>query len=236
MKKITPILIISSILISVFPSSLPVSPAMAQASTSFTDTDWSGNNFESQSNIDTANSPGQLFLKNDPGNMVSAFSVLKNIYDMVVYRDKLIIADATTLYITSDAFVHSYDYQTNNVTQIYSYAEGMKEQGIENMYVFNDKLYIPGVDINDGGWDLVAIYIYDGSTWTRKLTVPNDVHGFDMAYYKNKLYITISYNAQSIRLYESTNDGDSWTNSNTNMTSSMYARWMMPYNDKLVLF
>ena len=236
MLKITPILIILSILTSAFPLFSPVSPAMAQTSTSFTDTDWSGNNFESQSNIDVSNSSGQLLLKNDPSNMVSAFSVLKNIYDMVVYKDKLIIADCTSLYLTSDAFVHSYDYQTNNVIQIYSYAEGMKEQGIQNMYVFNDKLYIPGADRDDGGWDLGAIYIYDGATWTRKLTVPNDLHGFDMAYYKGKLYINFSYNAQSVRLYESANDGDSWTNSNTSMTSSMYARRLLLYNDKLAVF
>jgi hypothetical protein len=222
------------------------SPSLANTqgdTQNYTENNWQSGNFESQSNIDTSNSPGQLFLKNDPSNMVLAFNAIsapKNIFDMAIYKDKLVMSACTSLYINDDAYVLSYDYLTNKVTQIYSYAQGLKEQGIEKLYVFNDKLYIAGADRDDGGWGLGAIYIYDGTSWTRKLTVPGAVHGYSLGYYHNKLYIFISHSTDGstldgMRLYESTNEGDSWTQIVNNMTSSSYGREIIVSGDKLAI-
>ncbi|MEI6169263.1 MAG: hypothetical protein WCS52_18930 [bacterium] len=205
----------------------------------FTETGWSQTNTESQSNIDMTNSPGQLFLKSDPSNMVPAFSVTKNIYDMVVYRDRLILSDCTSVNGTSDAYVHSYDYQSNTVSQLYSYAQGFYEQGIQDMYVWNDKLYIYGPDRADGGWDLGAIYLYNGTNWTRKLTVPGDVHGLSMGYFQNKLYLAITYSsngtvANGLFLYQSSNDGDTWTD--TGVINDFAFVKILGFNTKLAVF
>ncbi|MEI6169264.1 MAG: PKD domain-containing protein [bacterium] len=217
----------------------------AGALTQFTEADWSQGNFESQANIDTVNSPGQLFLKNYPSNMVAAFTVTQNIYDMVVYRDKLILSDCSSLLKASDAYVHSYDYRSNTVSQIYSYAQGFKEQGIHDMYVWNNKLYTYGPDRDDGGWDLGAIYIYNGAAWTRRLTVGGDVHGITMANYHDTLYLCIAYSPDgsqvtAMKVVSSQNDGLSWDQAGISTvpagTLQSYQEKFITYADKLALF
>jgi hypothetical protein len=58
------------------------------------------------------------------------------------------------------------------------------------MHVSGDRLYIPGYDADDGGWDLGNVYIHDGETWTEKRTVPRAIHIYGMVKRQDRIYVS----------------------------------------------
>ncbi|RKY99629.1 MAG: hypothetical protein DRQ13_01960, partial [Ignavibacteriae bacterium] len=181
----------------------------AWSQTVWMQTDWSNNQFSSLENVDANASPGELILLNDPSNMVFAFSPtnLEGVWDMEVYNGKLFIAACTTPVSVDGGEIISFDYATNSFQWEYD----VWEQGVIQMRSYDGKLYIPGVD-SQGGWEWGNIYIYDGSSWVRKETVPHGIHVFDLIFYQGDMYVTTGtdINNYSAKVYKSTDEGNSW--------------------------
>ncbi len=189
---------------------MAVSSHPAWAQLQWRQTDWSGGRFETTDNIDTYSSPGELLLRNLPRHMVHAFSPtqLEGVWDMEVLNGKLYLAACTSPLMVNGGDVISYDYATDTWNLEYS----VWEQGIIRLVVHNGKLYIPGAD-SQGSWQWGNIYIYDGTSWVRKGTVPNGIHVFDLIFYRGDMFVTTGTNIGnwSGKLYKSTNEGDSWS-------------------------
>ena len=172
-------------------------------------TDWSNDQYSSLENVDANESPGELILLSDPSNMVFAFAPtnLEGIWDMEVYNGKLFIAACTTPVSINGGEIISFDYASNS----YQWEYDVWEQGVIQMRSYNGKLYIPGVD-SQGSWEWGNIYIYDGSSWVRKETVPHGIHVFDLIFYKGDMYVTTGtdINNYSAKVYKSTDEGNSW--------------------------
>ncbi|PIR68017.1 hypothetical protein COU50_00150, partial [bacterium CG10_big_fil_rev_8_21_14_0_10_33_18] len=189
--------------------------------TSFTDTDWSNGNYSILSDIDPNNSAGQLLLKNDPSTMVLLGSPIKltNVTSMKSYKGKLLLLASSKVWEISDAELSSYDPINNTYEQIsyYNAPAGitsgskviMKEQGTGMMAVINDKVYIPGPD-PDESWDFGNLYIYDGTTLTKKRTIPNADHSHDVTYYADKLIVTSTHPTGVTPPDFSLDDGNTW--------------------------
>jgi len=56
--------------------------------------------------------------------------------------------------------------------------------------VYGDRLYIPGPDANDGGWEYGNVYLHDGSSWVERRTVPRAIHLHGLAVYRNRIYVS----------------------------------------------
>lgn len=173
-------------------------------------TDWSGGRFESIVNAEARSSPGELLLKTLPAHMVHAFSPtqLEGIWDMEVLNGKLYLAACTNPLMVNGGDVIAYDYATDTWSLEYS----VWEQGVIRLVAHNGKLYVPGAD-SQGSWRWGNIYIYDGTSWVRKGTVPNGIHVFDLIFYRGEMFVTTGTNVDnwSGKLYKSTDEGDSWT-------------------------
>ncbi|NOY06262.1 MAG: hypothetical protein GXO82_06475, partial [Chlorobi bacterium] len=176
----------------------------------WTQTDWSGGRFESIDNADARSSPGELLLRSLPARMVHAFSPtrLEGIWDMEVLNGKLYLAACTSPLMVNGGDIIAYDYATDAWSLEYS----VWEQGVIRLVAHNGKLYVPGAD-SQGSWQWGNIYIYDGTAWKRKGTVPNGIHVFDLIFYRGDMFVTTGTNIDnwSGKLYRSTDEGDSWT-------------------------
>lgn len=102
------------------------------------------------------------------------------------FQGKLFLGSCTKPAVTDTGSVFTYDPETDLWEKVFQ----VNEQGLIRMTVYNGKLYIPGYDANDGGWDLGNIYIYDGKNWIEKRTVPRAVHIYDLLGYKGKIYVS----------------------------------------------
>jgi len=174
-------------------------------------TDWSNHQFSSMENLDENASPGDLILLNDPSNMLFYFSPtnLEGIWDMEVYNGKLYLAACTEPVSVNGGEIISFDYATN----LYQWEYNVWEQGVIKLRSYNGKLYVPGVD-SRGSWEWGNIYIYDGTNWIRKETVPHGLHVFDLIFFNDEMYVTTGtdLNNYSAIVYKSTDEGNSWEN------------------------
>ncbi|MCX7705125.1 MAG: hypothetical protein N2115_02560, partial [bacterium] len=105
---------------------------------------------------------------------------------MTEYKGKLYIGSCTAPGRTDTGSVFVYDPEKHTWEKVFQ----LNEQGLIRLEVYNNTLYIPGYDANDGGWDLGNIYIHDGKTWVERRTVPRAVHTYGIAYYKGKIYLS----------------------------------------------
>ena len=102
------------------------------------------------------------------------------------FQGKLYLGSCTRPSITNTGSVFTYDPKTNQWEKAFQ----VNEQGLIHLAVYGDRLYIPGYDAEDGGWDLGNIYIHDGDTWVEHRTVPRAIHIYGLAVYKDRIYIS----------------------------------------------
>jgi|GEM_PF-1562622 len=105
---------------------------------------------------------------------------------MKEYKGKLYIGSCTAPGFTDTGSVFVYNVEQHTWEKAFQ----VNEQGLVRFEVYNNILYIPGYDANDGGWDLGNIYIHDGSTWIERRTVPRAVHTYSIAVYRGKIYLS----------------------------------------------
>ncbi len=105
---------------------------------------------------------------------------------MTDFQGKLYLGSCTQPAMTDTGSVFTYDPETNEWEKVFQ----VNEQGLVRLEVYGDRLYIPGYDANDGGWDLGNIYIHDGETWVEHRTVPRAVHIYGLAVYKDRIYVS----------------------------------------------
>lgn len=102
------------------------------------------------------------------------------------FEGKLYLGSCTKPAMTDTGSVFTYDPETNEWEKVFQ----VNEQGLVRLEVYGDRLYIPGYDANDGGWDLGNIYLHDGETWVEHRTVPRAVHIYGLAVYKDRIYVS----------------------------------------------
>ncbi len=185
-------------------------PPFVMAQVIWVDTNWQANNFEQIQNLDADSSPGELILKNNTSNMVLAFTptALAGIWDIEEFSGKLFFAACTSPMSIDGGKIYSYDFSTNEIKFEYD----VYEQGLLQMSVANNKLYVPGLD-SQGSGQTGNIYIYDGLQWLCKSTVPQALHVLDLQFYQNKMLVTTETffdNISSGKVFGSQDEGDTW--------------------------
>ncbi len=105
---------------------------------------------------------------------------------MKEYKGKLYVGSCTAPGLTDTGSIFIYDPEKHTWEKVFQ----LNEQGVIRLEVYNDVLYVPGYDANDGGWDLGNIYIHDGNTWVERRTVPRAVHTYGIAAYKDRIYLS----------------------------------------------
>jgi hypothetical protein len=102
------------------------------------------------------------------------------------FQGKLYLGSCTKPAMTATGSVFTYDPETNEWEKVFQ----VNEQGLVRLEVYGDRLYIPGYDANDGGWDLGSIYVHDGKTWVEHRTVPRAIHIYGLAVYRDRIYVS----------------------------------------------
>lgn len=130
----------------------------------------------------------ELLLKTELKPPVTAFDPTddETITCMTEFQGKLYVGSCTEPKNTATGSVFTYDADLDVWEKVFQ----VNEEGLVSMEVFGDKLYIPGLDADDGGWDLGNIYIHDGKSWIERRTVPYAIHIYGVARYKDRLYLS----------------------------------------------
>jgi hypothetical protein len=102
------------------------------------------------------------------------------------FQGKLYLGSCTRPAGTATGSVFTYAPESHHWEKVHQ----VNEEGLVRLEVYGDRLYIPGYDANDGGWDLGNIYIHDGDTWVEHRTVPRAVHIYGLAVYKDRIYVS----------------------------------------------
>ena len=100
----------------------------------------------------------------------------------------------------------SYDYGSDS----YQWEYDVSEQGVIQLRTFNGKLFVPGIDPQGSG-DWGNFYVYDGSSWAMKSTIPNAIHVLDLIWYQGAMYATTGTGPDMTgKIYKSTDEGETW--------------------------
>ena len=187
-----------------------LTPLTVLSQVAWQQTDWSNSQYETTNNLNPNISPGELVLENETSNMVFAFSPTQydGVWDIEIFNGKLFLAACTLPMAVNGGEIISYNYATNSFIHEYE----VYEQGVIQLVAQNNKLFVPGLD-SRGSWDFGNIYVYNGSSWIRKETVPKAVHVIDLLFYNDKMFVTTETYQGKIsyaKVFSSINEGDSW--------------------------
>jgi hypothetical protein len=191
-----------------------------------------------------------LLLKTEFKSPVLAFKPTddETITCMTAFKGKLYIGSCTEPSETDTGSIFVYEPELDLWEKVFE----VNEQGLTEMNVYGDHLYIPGFDANDGGWELGNIYIYDGQTWAERRTVPRAVHLYGLAVYRGKIYVSGSvFDAPpkgkffheslvrgllkaSGRILSSADGGRTWQEAYCEKNPDAFVRSMAVIKDKLV--
>ena len=130
----------------------------------------------------------ELLLKTELKTPVLAFDATddETITCMAGFKGRLYVGACTQPSRTDTGSVFIYDPDLD----LYEKSFQVNEQGLARMKVYGDRLYIPGYDANDGGWDLGNIYIHDGDSWIERRTVPRAIHIYGLVKYHDRIYVS----------------------------------------------
>lgn len=130
----------------------------------------------------------ELLLKTEFKAPVLAFEPTtdETITCMTEFNGKLYVGSCTAPSATDTGSVFTYDVGLD----LWDKAFQVNEQGLVQMKVYGDRLYIPGYDANDGDWDLGNIYIHDGKSWVERRTVPRAIHIYGLAKHRGRIYVS----------------------------------------------
>jgi hypothetical protein len=157
----------------------------------WTDEDWSGGNYVSALNVDGDVHPGLLVLDQslDDIRFLSSPIDFQGLYSMIEFRDSLFITCSDHPYTYDGAAVLTYDYPTDNYAVPYE----PYESGLHLIKQYGDSLYLPGPDSMDPWTTPGSIYMYTGSEWLEKATIPNAIHVNDVDIVNGVTYVTTGH-------------------------------------------
>lgn len=186
----------------------PVQSAVAPERVICQETDWSRGNYQEAQSLDTS-IPGSVTLSSDPTKMALAFDPTEweNVTDMCVYRDKLYMTACTSPLGENCGDIIAYDDTTGTFEKVYT--PKPVPQGLVRIRTFNDKIYAPDADPNEG-WELGNLYIFDGNTWIKRRTIPHGIHNFDVMLFQGNLYVSTGHDDGKGHIYASEDDGLTW--------------------------
>jgi hypothetical protein len=113
----------------------------------------------------------------------------QGLYSMVVFRDSLFITCSDHPYTYDGAAVLTYDYLTDNFAIAYE----PYESGLHLIKQYGDSLYLPGPDSMDPWTTPGSVYMYTGSEWLEKDTIPNAIHVNDVDIIDGVMYVTTGH-------------------------------------------
>ncbi len=165
-------------------------PARA-ADMSWIDDDWSAGNHEATVTVDPDVHPGLLILSQrlDDIRYFASPVDFQGLYAMAVLHDTLWIASSDYPYMYDGAKVLCYDYRSGEFAVAYE----PYESGCHIIKRFGDSLYVPGPDTMDPWGTPGSIYIYTGSAWIEKATIPEAVHVNDVEVVDGLVYVTAGH-------------------------------------------
>ena len=126
----------------------------------------------------------------------------RSVWDMYRYDDRVYVGVGDFWRNRGPIDVWSFD-AAGSFRKEYTVAE-------EQVHLFREydgKLFIPGMDAtkyNDGN-----LYINDGDVWQKLGTIPHALHVYDVAFFEESIYVTVSGNGYS-EILKSSNMGQSW--------------------------
>lgn len=179
----------------------------------WTDTDWSGGNYELGSSVDANAQPGILVLRNRINDMryFGSPADWQGIYSMSVYHDSLFLALSDHPFSYDGADIWSYDYRTRHFELSYQ----PYESGVLITKVRGDTLFVPGPDSMDPWYDFGSIYFYNGQVWVEKDAIPTAVHVIDVEVSNGIVYASTGHATGALDgcgcVWISYDWGDSWT-------------------------
>lgn len=130
----------------------------------------------------------ELLLKTHFWKPVLAFDPTddETITCMADFKGKLYVGSCTKPSVTDTGSIYTYDPDVDLWEKVFQ----VNEQGLAQMHVSGDRMYIPGYDANDGDWDLGNVYIHDGEHWIEKRTVPGAIHIYGMVKRRDRIYVS----------------------------------------------
>jgi hypothetical protein len=179
----------------------------------WTESDWSGGNYELANCVDGRAQPGILILRNNLADMRFFCDPAdwQGINCMSVYHDSLFLALSDHPFSYDGADIWSFDYRTQQFHLSYQ----PYESGVLITKVFGDTLFVPGPDSMDPWWACGSIYLYNGRQWIEKETIPTAVHVIDVEVCNGIVYASTGHATGSLDGYGcvwiSSDWGDSWT-------------------------
>lgn len=179
----------------------------------WTQSDWSGGNYEWANNTDGIAQPGILILRNrlDDMRFFADPADWQGIYSMSVYHDSLFLAMSDYPFSYDGADIRTYDYRSGQFDLSYQ----PYESGVLVTKIFGDTLYVPGPDSMDPWYDFGSIYMYNGHVWIEKDAIPTAVHVCDVEVCNGVVYASTGHATGSLDgcgcVWASYDWGDSWT-------------------------
>ena len=85
------------------------------------------------------------------------------------------------------------------------------DEAIHRFTEINGKLYTPGIDSRDGGWELGNFYVLENDAWKKVRNVPNGIHCFDMIGFGGKIYLGVATQTVTDTVAVSSDNGQSWS-------------------------
>jgi hypothetical protein len=165
-------------------------PHAALATPLLDDSDWRAPAAAAKADgVERALTP-ELLLKTEFKEPVSLFDPTddETITHITDYRGRLYLSSCTRPLATATGSVFTYDPETHHWQKVFQ----VNDEGLVRLEVYGDRLYIPGPDANDGGWEYGNIYLHDGTSWVERRTVPRAMHIHGLAVYRGRIYVSAS--------------------------------------------
>ncbi len=135
----------------------------------------------------------------------SPFVFSRNIWEMILYQGRIYLGGGDYWANTGPVEIYSFAPGENEFTLEYTAPEEM----VSTMYVFDDRLVVPGNDPQES-WDLGNLYIKETGKWRKLRTIPNGVLCFEMAYLEGSLLARVS-TQHAPTVLKSSDWGKTWT-------------------------
>ena len=136
----------------------------------------------------------------------------RNVWDMEVFQERLYFGHGNSNNEppspnAGPIEVWFYDEEI----ALFGYDYVVQEEQIDKYVVDNGRLYIPGHDPREGQ-QTSNIYFYEGDEWTRRGTLHNALHVYDIAVHREQLFVSVGVGTRSTAVVASSSDDAlSWT-------------------------
>lgn len=139
----------------------------------------------------------------------------RNVWDMVIFRDKLYVASGDAVQNTGPCPVYAYDLkanysETNEQTWVQSGL--LNDEQICRFVPLLGSLAIPGYDPCLGvyDWNYGTFYFLQGEKWVVIDSIPNGVHNYDMVEFNNAVYAGLAVQHEHQPVVRSTDGCKTW--------------------------